>query len=149
MIKWQWSAFDALSAGELYRIIAAREAVFVVEQNCPYLDVDGVDPDAMHLIAWDDGVLLAYMRVVKPGIKYAEPSLGRVLTSREARGRGLGRELMRRGLEQVDKLYPGMAVRISAQAYLEHFYADFGFLRVSEPYDEDGIPHLEMLKRGP
>jgi ElaA protein len=150
-IRWQWSTFDELTTRELYEIIRARIGVFCVEQNCPYQDLDGVDQRSRHLIGWLPDVtgkprVVAYCRLVAPGVKYDEPSVGRVLTSGPGRGLGAGKELMRRVLEFHDRLYPRTANRIGAQQYLERFYQGFGFVTVSDPYDEDGIPHIEMLR---
>jgi ElaA protein len=149
MIDWQWCRFESLSTDQLYEIVSAREAVFVVEQNCPYLDADGLDRYSWHLTGWKDGQVAAYSRVVEPGIKYAEPSLGRVLTTGDWRRKGLGKELLQRAIEKIEEQYPGQGIRISAQQYLDSFYAGFGFERVSEPYDEDGIPHIEMVRPRP
>ena len=149
-ITWQWSRFAELAPGDLYALLAARGEVFVVEQRCAYLDADGIDPHAWHLLGWaqsgEQRLLAAYLRLIEPGRKFAEPSLGRVLTTPAFRRRGVGRAVMREGLRQAAALYPGCAVRISAQRYLERFYADFGFRVVSEPYDEDGIVHVDMLR---
>jgi ElaA protein len=142
MTQWQVRAFDELSARELYAIVQLRELVFVVEQKCVYLDADGLDPVSRHLYATRGDQLVAYLRIVPAGAKFAEVSIGRVVTAPETRGGGLGRELMQRGLAAVGDL----AVRIGAQAHLERFYSELGFVRASEPYDEDGIPHVEMLR---
>lgn len=151
MVIWQWLRFSELSADQLYEILRVRQKVFTVEQDCAYQDADGKDRYARHLAAWrantDSPQLLAYLRVVIPGVKYAEPSIGRVLTAKSARGTGLGRELMRRAIAHTQAEFPGRAIRISAQEYLQRFYREFGFEQVSEPYDEDGIPHIEMLRR--
>lgn len=149
MIRWKWRAFADLTGEELYRILALRQRVFVVEQECAYQDADGLDPHALHLLGCDPGgELVAYLRVVAPGHRYAEPSIGRVVTSPGIRRQGAGRALFAEGLRRAEETYPGSALRLSAQAYLEPFYASFGFSRVGEPYDEDGIPHVEMV-RGP
>lgn len=143
---WHESEFPKLSTASLYAILAARVAVFVVEQNCPYQDLDGLDALSLHLWATDsDGAIAAYARIIPPGTRYAEPSIGRVLTMPDARGSGLGRELMQRSLAMVEQRFPGRAIRISAQQYLEDFYRSLGFVVVHGPYDEDGIPHIEML----
>lgn len=131
---------------QLHTLFAAREAVFVVEQACAYQEIDELDLAAEHLIGWIGSSVGAYLRVLAPRVKFAEPSIGRVLTSQQQRRTGLGRELMRRGLAHVDSRYPRCDLRISAQLYLEQFYRSFGFVRASEPYPEDGIPHLEMLR---
>jgi ElaA protein len=146
-LRWRWCAFDALSPLELQNIYMARQLVFSIEQQCIYLDADGCDEQSHHLAAWADGqrVPLAYARVVAPGVKYAEPSIGRVITTEAGRGSGLGRELVRRAVLHCREVYPTLGIRISAQSRLEHFYAGFGFEIVGERYMEDGIPHTEML----
>lgn len=148
MIQWQWGRFADLSAPQLYAVCAAREAVFVVEQSCPYQELDGLDLDAMHLIGWSGSEVAAYLRVLGPGMRYAEPSIGRVLTSKPFRGTGIGRTLVEMSLGYIDRRYPGRQVRISAQAHLERFYGSLGFQSVSERYLEDDIPHVEMLRSG-
>lgn len=147
-IRWRCCAFDELSVRELQRIHMARQQVFVIEQDCVYLDADEVDEQSWHLSAWREGEPqpLAYARIVAPGVKYAEASIGRVITSAAARGTGLGRELVRRAVEQAGALFPGRGIRISAQAHLARFYGSFGFATVGEEYLEDGIPHIEMLR---
>ena len=148
-IDWQWKRFAELAPQELYALLAARAAVFVVEQACVFLDFDGLDPSAWHLLGWaaeaEGPTLAAYLRLIDPGRKYPEPSIGRVLTSAPFRGAGLGRAAMREGLGRAAVLYPGRAIRIAAQQRLERFYTEFGFRTVSAPYVEDGIAHLEML----
>jgi ElaA protein len=146
MIHWQWCNLDELPATRLYALFAAREAVFVVEQTCPYQELDGLDFDARHLIGWSGNAVAAYLRVLAPGVKYPETSLGRVLTTAAFRGTGIGRELMQRALEHIDECHPQHGVRISAQAHLQRFYGSFGFDAVSQQYLEDGIPHIEMLR---
>lgn len=149
-LRWRWCRFDALSVRELDAIYRARQQVFIVEQACAYLDADGIDPDSHHLAAWSDASTepLAYARLVAPGIKYAEPSMGRVITTSAGRGRGLGRELVRRLLAEAALVYPALGMRISAQAYLRDFYAGFGFVAVGDTYLEDDIPHIEMFRAG-
>lgn len=146
---WRTCRFDALSPLELQGIYMARQQVFVVEQACIYLDVDGHDEAAWHLAAWSppgQRMPLAYARLLDPGVKYAEPSMGRVLTTEAARGLGLGRTLVRRVLAWSAQVHPGQGLRISAQARLERFYEEFGFAAVGDCYLEDGIPHVEMLR---
>ena len=145
-LVWHQRPFDALSVRQLYAIMALRAQVFVVEQRCAYQDADGCDAASRHLWAEQPvGTIVAYLRILPAGVKFAEVSLGRVITAPEVRRSGLGRELMRRGIAAVGEHVP---IRIGAQAYLERFYAEFGFERTSALYDEDGIPHIEMLRRG-
>jgi len=145
MIEWQWCVLDDLSARRLYAVLAAREEVFVVEQNCVYRDLDGLDLNAMHLVGWAGNDVAAYTRVLGPGASFAEPSIGRVLTAKAFRGSGLGQELFARSMAYAQALYPGQNIRIGAQSHLERFYASFGFAKASQEYVEDGIPHIEML----
>ncbi len=149
-IEWLWKRFAELTPVELYALLAARAAVFVVEQSCVFQDADGLDPFAWHLLGWtapEEGrTLAAYLRLIEPGRKYAEPSIGRVLTAAAFRRTGLGRVTMIEGLARSAMLYPGLPVRIGAQRRLERFYVELGFRTVSEPYDEDGISHVEMLR---
>jgi ElaA protein len=144
-ITWQIHAWSDLSVETLYAILALRAEVFVVEQNCPYQDVDGKDPKSLHVCGYaENGDLCAYARLVNPGVSYDEWSIGRVITSPRVRRTGAGEELMRTcmGYFSDRKI---SAVRISAQSYLHDFYSKFGFVRVSEEYLEDDIPHMEML----
>ena len=145
---WTWSRFADLGIDNLYDALALRCRVFVLEQG-PYLDPDGIDRLAWHLLGRDDaGELQAYLRVVDPGVKYTEPSIGRVITAAAVRGSGLGRRLVAEGVARCVAAWPGQGIRISAQAHLERFYGGFGFVRVGDPYPEDSIPHLEMLMPG-
>lgn len=148
--EWQWSHFNDLSNAELYTVLAQRQQVFTLEQQCLYDDIDGLDLDAHHLLGWrvigGRRQLVAYLRVLAPGAKFAEMSLGRVLTTQAARGTGVGRELVAQGIAHAERLYPGARIRIGAQAHLEAFYGAFGFVKASEPYDEDGILHIDMLR---
>ena len=148
-IFWQWSRFSELSPADLYAATRLREEVFVVEQQCPYQDADGRDPQAWHLLGWsDDGRrdLVAYARIFEPGIRYTESSIGRVVSSPSVRGKGIGKALMAEALRRVETLAPGQAIKIAAQRRLEKFYLDFGFKTVSAPYEEDGIIHVDMLR---
>jgi ElaA protein len=143
-LVWHERAFAELTASDLYGIVELRERVFVVEQNCIYLDADGADRQSRHLWATrgPSGPTVAYLRIVDAGVKFPEVSIGRVAIAPEARGTGLGRELMRRGIASVGNA----PIRIGAQAYLDKFYGELGFVRTSDLYDEDGIPHIEMLR---
>jgi len=158
-IQWQWSRIEALSTKQWHHIVSLRQAVFVVEQNCAYLDADALDLHAWHLIGWVEGhdsddsagnrnepIAVAYLRVVDPGCKYSEPSIGRVLTRVSYRRCGLGKAVMVEAVKRISEQFSQQAVRISAQEHLRAFYSEFGFTQVGDEYDEDGIPHIEMLK---
>lgn len=146
MLLWRFAPFDKLTPREVHDLYQARIEVFVIEQNCLFQDVDGVDPACWHLLGRQGDALVAYCRLVPPGVKYPEPSIGRVLTSRAARRSGAGRALMAESLARAQGLWPDQAIRIGAQHYLERFYGNFGFVQASAPYDEDGIPHIEMVR---
>jgi ElaA protein len=152
-IEWQWSSYEDLSKDDLYEVLLRRQEVFVIEQNCAYMDCDGIDPHCFHLLGWKviDGKrqVVAYMRCVPAGIKFPEVSLGRVLNTTAVRGTGAGREMMTLALEHMQRVFPNKPIRISAQQYLEAFYQSFDFVTQSEPYDEDDIPHVEMLRSAP
>jgi ElaA protein len=141
-LTWHVRTFAELAIAELYAIMALRQRVFVVEQNCAYQDADGVDAASRHLWADRGGAIAAYLRIVPAGVKFPELSIGRVITAPEARGTGLGRELMKRGIAAAG----AVPIRIGAQAHLEKFYGELGFVRASDVYDEDGIPHIEMIR---
>ncbi|MBS1538099.1 MAG: GNAT family N-acetyltransferase [Bacteroidetes bacterium] len=145
--KWQCYQFSELSTSLLYNILSLRQEVFIVEQNCVYLDADGYyDHCALHLCGFDHtGHLIAYSRIIAPSIKYSEPSIGRVVVAPTARRKGIGEELMKQSIKFCNNHYPNCSIRISAQSHLEQLYATLGFQSVGEPYMEDGIPHIEML----
>jgi|SRR5690606_7067327 len=145
-LTWHYKNFDELTTLELYKIMQLRAEVFVVEQDCPYNDLDNKDLKSSHLWCESDRQILAYCRVVPPGISYEEPSVGRVVSHSEFRHLKLGHQLMRHSLEIIENHFETKSVRISAQSYLKNFYEQHGFQQVSEEYLEDGIPHLEMLK---
>lgn len=145
MPTWRWLRFEELAAAQLYEVLALRQAVFVVEQRCVYLDADGRDQTAWHLLGLRGDMLAAYLRVLPPGPDQAGPAIGRVLTHPAARGGGLGRALMAEGLQRTRALFPGQPVRLAAQQHLVPFYASLGFAPAGPPYDEDGIAHVDML----
>ncbi|USP46292.1 GNAT family N-acetyltransferase [Alcaligenes faecalis] len=145
-LDFQWKRLDDLSTREMYTIIQAREAVFVVEQACAYQEVDGLDLDSWHLSVLKDGELAAYARVVEPGLKYEEPSIGRVLTLAKFRSLKIGYALVAEAIRFTETHYPGAGIRIGAQAHLQKFYGSLGFEPVGEIYDEDGIAHIDMVK---
>ena len=145
MITWCWKSFDTLSTLELYGILRARQQVFILEQTCIYPDIDGVDPSSWHLAGkGPDDELVAYLRVIPPTNQRPEPAIGRVLIASNARGQGLGRQLLAEGMRRTQQHFPGYDIVLSAQHHLEKLYGEFGFQTISEPYLEDGIPHIDM-----
>jgi ElaA protein len=144
-LTWQWAHLTELSAKQCFSIFEARQAVFIVEQRCAYPDLDEFDAHAAHLIGWSGQHVAAYLRVLAPGTRFDEASLGRILTASSHRGLGLGRELVMHGVKYVRARYPQHSIRISAQQHLSAFYESCGFSVASSPYDEDGIPHVEMV----
>lgn len=144
MTSWIIKKFDGLDARELYAILQLRNEVFVVEQNCVFQDADDKDAGCLHLMAWENGKLIAYSRIAPPGEIYPEASIGRVVTSPAFRKKGLGRELMEQSLKEIEIRFGSVPVKLGAQLYLEKFYKDFGFRQTSPIYLEDGIEHIEM-----
>ncbi len=147
-MEFQCLAFEQLNITQLYDIMALRQSVFVVEQNCPYLDADGKDPQGWHLMAKAaDGGLLAYARLLPAGVSYPEyPSIGRVVSAPQARGQGAGRALMQAAIQYCEQLFSNQPIKIGAQTYLLPFYQSFGFQPVGNIYIEDGIPHIAMIR---
>ena len=137
--------YQELSLDEFHDVIALRIAVFVIEQDCPYQDLDGLDKGAWHLLVKEENSLFATLRILRPGTSYAEAwSIGRVVVATQARGTGLGHEIMNRGIEFIQELAPEARIKISAQTYLKAFYEEHGFQQCGEGYLEDGIPHIPM-----
>ncbi|MCO4293817.1 GNAT family N-acetyltransferase [Solitalea sp. MAHUQ-68] len=145
MINWVFKTFDELTVAELYSIIQLREDIFIVEQNCPFLDCDGKDPFCWHLMGWVDGKLAVYARIVPPGLAFKTGSIGRVVSSREARANGYGKQLMQKAIEKAEELGFN-ELTIGAQYYLLKFYQSFGFKEFDEIYLEDGIEHIYMRR---
>jgi len=148
-LRWQTRSFAELDSATLYALLKLRSEVFVVEQQCVYLDPDGKDahPGVLHVIGrGDDDGIAAYLRILPAGLSYPQVSFGRVLTAPAYRGRGLGDALVRVAIEEIERHWPGSDVQIGAQAHLEHYYARHGFVRNSETYLDDGIPHIDMLR---
>ena len=167
-LEWRWKPFSGLTAVEVYDILEARNVVFVVEQECVYNDVDGLDKDAWHLLAYSSEVdatatstassnsetkkigraanptLAGYLRVLLPDASDSDIRIGRVLTTSEFRGIGLGSELLEQALKHIVAQWPDAAIKLHAQAHLQMFYGAFGFEPISEVHDEDGIPHVWM-----
>ena len=146
-MEWCLKKFHELTLDELYAILQLRSKVFIVEQNCIYNDVDGKDQLAWHLLGKEDGQLVAYTRILPPGIVYSDPAIGRVVIAPSKRSSGLGRELMKLSIEHCEKLFGNTSITVSAQAYLKKFYESLGFFAVGDEYLDDGIPHIEMTRK--
>jgi ElaA protein len=144
---WLHTPFAALEAAELYALLKLRQSVFVVEQNCPYPDLDGLDLHGWHMRCLQGDTVLAYQRCLPPGVAYPESSLGRIVVNPEVRGTRLGRELVQRGIDFNRQRWPEADIYIGAQAYLLAFYSSLGFVSEGEPYLEDGILHIHMRLR--
>jgi ElaA protein len=144
-INWSSQSFNNLSNEELYAILQLRSEVFVVEQNCVFLDADGKDLYCHHLMCWQEKKLLACARIVPAGISYSEISIGRIVSSPSARGLGIGKQLLPKAIELAYTLHGKQVIRIGAQYYLKGFYESFGFRQDSPIYLEDGIEHIEMI----
>jgi ElaA protein len=144
-IAWVCKQFSELTTVELYHLLRLRSEVFVVEQNCVFLDQDNKDFVCHHVMGWRENLLVGYSRIVPPGISYVESSIGRIVSSPAARGLGVGRELMPYSIRILYELHGKRDIRIGAQYYLKEFYESYGFVQTGEIYPEDGIDHVEML----
>ncbi len=145
-VSWEIKSFNELSPAELYSILQLRNEVFIVEQNCPYQDMDNKDQQSYHLMGLFDNKLVAYTRILPPGVAYEQASIGRVVTSPHARRTGLGKELMVQSIDHLYRLFQRTPIKIGAQLYLKNFYEALGFSQVSDIYLEDGIQHISMIK---
>ncbi len=148
-LDWKTTAFHQISLAELLDVLQLRVDVFVVEQECAYRELDEYDrqPEVRHLSGYDEsGQLIAYARLLPPGLRYPEISFGRFVVRADSRKQGIGHQLMEKSLQEISGLWPKNSVRISAQEYLQRFYSQYGFIRVSDVYSEDGILHVEMVK---
>lgn len=144
-ITWHWKAFGQLSTHELYALLKLRVDVFVVEQHCPYPELDGRDQQVMHLMGWAGDKLVAYLRLLPPEVSPSgQLALGRIVTAPDVRKFGLGGALVRLGIDYAQQSWPGLPIQIAAQEHLKDFYAGFGFAIISEAYLEDGIAHVDM-----
>lgn len=144
-IEFVVKSFEELSTIELYKILKLRSEIFIIEQNCVYQDIDDKDLKCHHLMCLVDGNLAGYTRIVPPGLTYEDASIGRVVTGSGYRGLGLGKQLMEHSIKGCKEILKESKIRISAQFYLLKFYNSLGFKEVGSPYDEDGIPHIEMF----
>lgn len=145
-IQWKIKSFENLSVGELYDILRLRSEIFVVEQNCVYLDIDGKDKLALHLFGEFEGEIVAYSRLFKPGITFDNASIGRVVVDANYRDRKWGHDLMRESIAGIKNHFGESKITIGAQLYLKKFYESHGFVQSSEMYLEDDIPHIEMKR---
>ncbi|UTV27481.1 GNAT family N-acetyltransferase [Photobacterium atrarenae] len=150
-MQWQCLTFEQLTTHQLYELLKLRVDVFVVEQDCPYPELDNKDqlPHTRHLLGYQQGKLAAYLRLLAPGSTYPNASIGRVLTAEFARGNGAGHALLKEGLAHAERLWPDHSLDIGAQSHLQPYYGRYGFEPISEEYLEDGIPHIDMrLRKG-
>ncbi len=154
-IEWEIKSFKELNTNELYELLRLRVDVFVVEQNCPYPEIDGKDshPETLHLFGKNkdgknkDGKIVAYSRILPPGLSYKQVSMGRVVVEKNSRGQGIFDVMLKKALEQIKRTWPNESVQIGAQVYLKDFYQSHGFEAASENYIEDGIPHIDMIRK--
>ena len=148
-VDWKIKSFSRLDTDELYELLKLRVDVFVVEQNCPYPEMDDKDrhPETLHLAGRrKDGELMAYLRILPPGLSFKEVSIGRVVVAKESRRQGISGIMLKKALGQINSTWPNENIRIGAQVYLKKFYESHGFEAVSESYLEDGIPHIDMIR---
>ena len=146
MLSFVTKQFDQLSTNELYEILALRAEVFVVEQKCPYQDLDGKDEKGLHVLGKQNNDIVAYGRILDKGVSYKNnAAIGRIVTHHSIRGKGYGDLLVRSAIEATKTTFPNTPIKISAQAHLEKFYNGFGFIFTGEAYLEDNIPHIGMV----
>lgn len=150
-MNWQCKTFQELTTDQLYAILKARQDVFVIEQTCIYSDLDSLDQQCLHLFSEHTNneqqvSIMAYLRIIPAGVHYPQVAFGRVLTTSQARGSGAGKQLITKALEIISQRFPQQSIKISAQLYLQDFYQSFGFEKISQVYDEDGIEHIDMLR---
>jgi len=144
-VSWILKNFEELTNKELHDIYQLRVNIFIVEQNCPYPEIDGKDVNSLHLFKTEGEVIVAYSRLLPPGLSYEQPSIGRVIVNEKFRGQGLGNELMSSAIKIVKEKWSGASIKIQAQSYLQSFYESLGFVQVTDEYLEDNIPHIDML----
>lgn len=144
-MNWNLKKFKELSVEEIYKILALRNEIFIVEQECAYLDCDDKDLNSYHLFSKENGEIIAYLRILEKGVSYDEISIGRVAVKKNYRGKGISREMLLKAIDFVENNLNEDTIKIQAQAYLLNFYSSLGFKAVSEEYLEDNIPHIDML----
>ena len=145
-INWYWRSFDELSTEQLYDLLQLRQEVFVVEQQCLYLDIDGLDKKCLHFLGYVDEKLSAYLRVIPAELHHSgNIAIGRVLSKINNRGSGIGVQMMQQTMDYLQLHFPNQTIQLAAQYYLQKFYEKFGFTTIGEPYDEDGIMHIDMI----
>lgn len=144
-MNWIIKSFSELTTDELYEILKLRNAVFIVEQNCPYLDVDGKDKDSYHLFLKDNNEIISYLRILKKGISYKEASIGRVLVKNDYRRKNISRHMILKSISFIENTLNEKEIKIQAESYLENFYTSLGFQKISDSYLLDNIPHMDML----
>ncbi|ADK15779.1 MULTISPECIES: GNAT family N-acetyltransferase [Clostridium] len=144
-MNWNIKKFNQFKVEEVYKILALRNKVFIVEQECAYLDCDDKDLNSYHLFSEENGEVVAYLRILEKGVSYDEISIGRVVVKRNYRGKGIAREMLLKAIEFIENTLKEDTIKIQAQAYLLNFYSSLGFKAVSEEYLEDNIPHIDML----
>ncbi|MCH8535101.1 MAG: GNAT family N-acetyltransferase [Flavobacteriaceae bacterium] len=146
-MEWKFLSFEDLSTAELYQLLQLRSEVFVVEQDCVYQDIDGLDQKAIHVLGYADQLVVAYARIFDSGVYFDEASIGRVIVKETYRSKELGHVLMKKSIAFIEQYFNSPKIRISAQQYLVKFYNYHGFKEVGEGYLEDGIPHINMIKK--
>ncbi|AWZ49971.1 GNAT family N-acetyltransferase (plasmid) [Clostridiaceae bacterium 14S0207] len=144
-MNWNLKKFKELNVEEIYKILTLRNEIFIVEQECAYLDCDDKDLNSYHLFSEENGEIIAYLRILEKGVSYDEISIGRVAVKKNYRGKGISREMLLKAIDFVENNLNEDTIKIQAQAYLLNFYSSLGFKAVSEEYLEDNIPHIDML----
>ncbi|WLV25133.1 GNAT family N-acetyltransferase [Aciduricibacillus chroicocephali] len=148
-MKWNIKKFEEFTIDELYEVMKQRCDVFVVEQHCMDLDLDGLDRVAEHcFLRNEDGTVIAYCRLLPAGTKYSLPSIGRVLVAKEYRRQGYATKLMEKAISHIEREWKEEEIKVQAQAHLQDFYGSLGFNAVSEVYEDVGIPHIDMIRKG-
>ncbi|WP_343342701.1 GNAT family N-acetyltransferase [Terrisporobacter petrolearius] len=144
-MNWKIKKFNELNIEEIYKILALRNEIFIVEQECAYLDCDDKDLNSYHLFLTENGQIVSYLRILEKGVSYDEISIGRVAVKKSYRGKGISRKMMLKAIEFIENNLSENTIKIQAQAYLLNFYSSLGFKAVSEEYLEDNIPHIDMI----